>query len=107
MANLVTIQLAACSRRSEVGDQTAEDRGQTTEDRRQTTASQMVNLSNSQMVMNGLNDDSASQLFDDLTSRPFDQLTISTISTIFTSSTVYRLPFTIYALNEFNGCVEV
>ena len=38
--------------------------------RSQTTASQMVNLSNSQMVMNGVNDG--------LTISRFDQLTLST-----------------------------
>jgi hypothetical protein len=37
--------------------QTTEVRGRKSEDRRQTTASQMVNLSNSQMVMNGLNEE--------------------------------------------------
>jgi hypothetical protein len=45
-------------------------RAQTTEDRRQRTASQIVNLSNGQMVMNGCND---SLPFDYLTNRPFDQ----------------------------------
>jgi hypothetical protein len=34
-----------------------EDKGQKTEDRRQQAASQIVNLSNSQMVINRLNDD--------------------------------------------------
>ena len=40
------------------GGQEANERRQMTEDRRQQAASQMVNLSTSQMVMNGLNDES-------------------------------------------------
>ena len=44
-------QPAAGSQRTEVG-------GQRTDDRGQMTASQMVKLSNSQMVMNGVHDES-------------------------------------------------
>ena len=48
--------------------------GQEANERRQMTASQMVNLSTSQMVMNGLNDESTSQPFDDLTNRLINEL---------------------------------
>jgi hypothetical protein len=52
---------------------------QTTEDRRQRTAGQIVNLSNSQKVMNGLKEELSIWLISHLTNRPFDELTNSLI----------------------------
>jgi len=48
----------AWSMEKDCGGQEANERRQMTEDRRQQAASQMVNLSTSQMVMNDLNDES-------------------------------------------------
>ena len=56
-----------------------------TEDRRQMTASQMVNLSTSQMVMNGVNDALT-------TSTTFTTFTISTAFTISAVSTNSLIP---------------
>ena len=50
-------RLEARGQRSEARGQRSEVRRQRTEDGRQRTASQMVNLSSSQMVMSGLNDE--------------------------------------------------
>jgi hypothetical protein len=51
--------------------QRSENRGQKANDRGQTTARQTVNLWNSQMVMNGVNDGLTISLFDQSTNRRF------------------------------------
>jgi hypothetical protein len=50
-----------------------------TDDRGQRTAGQIVNLSNSQMVINGLSEELSICLIPYLTNRPFDELTNSLI----------------------------
>jgi hypothetical protein len=52
---------------------------QTAEDKRQRTAGQIVDLSNSQKVMNGLKEKLSFCLIPHLTNRPFDELTNSLI----------------------------